>query len=119
VVELEWTRESTFTDGSRNFQAVGSGVYDVPEDSVEEYLDHHSGAWQRPSDGDNGTEDGDRQYPVLKGTVGELEAELEEGAFDGELDGLEEAERTHKDRETALEAIAERRDQLEQDEQDQ
>ena len=47
MTELKWTRDSTFHDGSRNFRARGPGVYDVPEDAVEEYLDHRSGAWER------------------------------------------------------------------------
>lgn len=52
MTELKWTRDSTFHDGGRNFRARGPGVYDVPEEAVEEYLDHRSGAWERVDEDD-------------------------------------------------------------------
>jgi hypothetical protein len=56
MTELKWTRDSTFHDGGRNFRARGPGVYDVPEEAVEEYLDHRSGAWEHVDEDDTDTE---------------------------------------------------------------
>ena len=36
MTELRWTRDSTFHDGERNFRATGPGVYDVPEEAVDD-----------------------------------------------------------------------------------
>ncbi|SEH60529.1 hypothetical protein SAMN05192561_11211 [Halopenitus malekzadehii] len=55
--ELKWTRERTYFDGQRGFRAEGSGVYDVPEDAVEEYLDHRSGGWERVDEEDTADEE--------------------------------------------------------------
>jgi len=60
---LRWTRDSTFHDTASGFRAVGPGIYDVPEERVEEYLAHRSGAWERVDSVDDGdideTEDDD------------------------------------------------------------
>jgi|GEM_PF-3320879 hypothetical protein len=50
--ELKWTRERTYFDGKRGFRAEGPGIYDVPEEEVEEYLDHRSGGWERVDEED-------------------------------------------------------------------
>lgn len=50
--ELKWTRDRTYYDGQRGFRAEGPGVYDVPEQAVEEYLDHRSGGWERVDEED-------------------------------------------------------------------
>ena len=88
MTELRWTRESTFHDGQRNFRATGPGVYDVPEDAVEDYLELRSGAWERVDDGgDEEESDGDQEddaepdaeisddelADVLDGTIGSFE----------------------------------------------
>jgi len=50
MTELRWTNEATFQDGRRNFQASGPGVYEVPDDAVEEYLAHRTDGWERVED---------------------------------------------------------------------
>jgi hypothetical protein len=74
--ELRWTRDSTFHDGQRNFRARGPGVYDVPEEAVEDYLDHRSGAWERVEEDDE--QDSSQETDA---DVSELEAEGESGTL--------------------------------------
>jgi hypothetical protein len=122
MTELRWTRDSTFHDGERNFRATGPGVYDVPEEAVEEYLDHRSGAWERPeetSDEEQSTDfqddsadvDEDELAAVLDGTIGEVEDALETGEYDDVLDELEALEEDGEGRKGVFSAIDERREE--------
>ena len=122
MTELRWTRDSTFQDGGRNFQARGPGVYDVPEEAVEEYLDHRSGAWERPeetsdeeqsadSQDDGADVDEDELAELLDGTIGEVEDALETGEYDTVLDELEALEEDGEGRKGVFSAIDERREE--------
>jgi len=128
MTELRWTRDSTFQDGGRNFQARGPGVYDVPEEAVEEYLDHRSGAWERVDDTDDGAEaepaaedeTADAQdaaaseeelAEVLDGTIGEVEDALETGDYDDVLDELEALEEDGEGRKGVFSALDDRREE--------
>jgi hypothetical protein len=122
MTELRWTRDSTFHDGERNFRATGPGVYDVPEEAVEEYLDHRSGAWERPeetsdeeqstdSQDDSADVDEDELAAVLDGTIGEVEDALETGEYDDVLDELEALEEDGEGRKGVFSAIDERREE--------
>ena len=122
MTELRWTRDSTFHDGERNFRATGSDVYDVPEEAVEEYLDHRSGAWERPeetsdegqstdSQDDGADVDEDELAAVLDGTIGEVEDALETGEYDDVLDELEALEEDGEGRKGVFSAIDERREE--------
>ena len=126
MTELRWTRESTFHDGQRNFRATGPGVYDVPEDAVEDYLDHRSDAWERVDDGgDEGESDSDQEddaeadaelsddelAEVLDGTIPEVEEELATGDYDDVLDELEALEEDGEDRSGVYSAIDDRREE--------
>ena len=126
MTELRWTRESTFHDGQRNFRATGPGVYDVPEDAVEDYLDHRSDAWERVDDGgDEGQSDSDQEddaeadaelsddelAEVLDGTIPEVEEELATGDYDDVLDELEALEEDGEDRSGVYSAIDDRREE--------
>ena len=107
MTELRWTRDSTFHDGARNFRAHGPGVYDVPEEAVEDYLDHRSGAWVRPEE----TSNEDELAEVLDGTIGEVEDALETGEYDDVLDELEALEEDGEGRKGVFSAINERREE--------
>ena len=126
MTELRWTRESTFHDGQRNFRATGPGVYDVPEDAVEDYLDHRSDAWECVDDGgDEGESDSDQEddaeadaelsddelAEVLDGTIPEVEEELATGDYDDVLDELEALEEDGEDRSGVYSAIDDRREE--------
>ena len=126
MTELRWTRESTFHDGQRNFRATGPGVYDVPEDAVEDYLDHRSDAWERVDDGgDEGESDSDQEddaeadaelsddelAEVLDGTIPEVKEELATGDYDDVLDELEALEEDGADRSGVYSAIDDRREE--------
>ena len=129
MTELRWTRDSTFQDGGRNFQARGPGVYDVPEEAVEEYLDHRSGAWERVDDTDDEeeppaeteAETADAQdtadvseeelAEVLDGTIGEVEEALETGDYDDVLDELEALEEDGEGRKGVFSALDDRREE--------
>ena len=126
MTELRWTRESTFHDGQRNFRATGPGVYDVPEDAVEDYLDHRSDAWERVDDGgDEEESDGDQEddaeadaelsddelAEVLDGTIPEVEEELATGDYDDVLDELEALEEDGEDRSGVYSAIDDLREE--------
>ena len=119
MTELRWIRDSTFHDGERNFRATGSGVYDVPKEAVEEYLDHRSGAWERPeetsdveqstdSQDDGADVDEDELAGVLDGTISEVEDALETGEYDTVLDELEALEEDGEGRKGVFSAIEER-----------
>jgi len=47
---LKWTRPTTFLDGARDVQTRGEGIYEVPEEAIEEYLNHRTGGWELPED---------------------------------------------------------------------
>lgn len=48
---LRWTNERLrFTDHARDFTAEPGYEGEVPDDAVEEYLDHRSGDWERVED---------------------------------------------------------------------
>jgi hypothetical protein len=122
MIELRWTRDSTFHDGERNFRATGPGIYDVPEEAVEDYLDHRSGAWERPEETsddeqsaesqDDGTDvDEDELAELLDGTIGEIEDALETGEYDDVLDELETLEEDGEGRKGVFSAIDERREE--------
>ena len=122
MIELRWTRDSTFHDGERNFRATGPGIYDVPEEAVEDYLDHRSGAWERPEETsdeeqsaesqDDGTDvDEDELAELLDGTIGEVEDALETGEYDTVLDELEALEEDGEGRKGVFSAIDERREE--------
>ena len=119
MIELRWTRDSTFHDGERNFRATGPGLYDVPEEAVDEYLDHRSDAWERPEETsdeeqsaesqDDGTDvDEDELAELLDGTIGEVEDALETGEYDTVLDELEALEEDGEGRKGVFSAIEER-----------
>ena len=119
MTELRWTNETTFQDGKRNIQATGPGVYDIPEDRVEKYLDHRSDAWERPEETsdeeqsaesqDDGTDvDEDELAELLDGTIGEVEDALETGEYDDVLDELEALEEDGEGRTGVFSAIDER-----------
>jgi len=126
MTKLRWTRDSTFHDGERNFQARGPGVYDVPEEVVEDYLDHRSGAWERvEEDGDEETNEASAEdVDELKGESGTLpfnpesqtNSEIKERV--AEIDDvatlwtLLNLEKEQKDREGATDAIEARIDEL-------
>ena len=131
MTELRWTRDSTFHDGQRNFRARGPGVYDVPEDAVEKYLEHRSGAWERVDDGGGEESDDDQEdeqdgepekesaaeisedelAEVLDGTIGEVEEALATGDYDDVLDRLEALEEDGEDRKGVYSAIDDRREE--------
>ena len=122
MIELRWTRDSTFHDGERNFRATGPGIYDVPEEAVEDYLDHRSGAWERPeetsdeeqsadSQDDGADVDEDVLAELLDGTIGEVEDALETGEYDDVLDELEVLEEDGEGRKGVFSAIDERREE--------
>jgi hypothetical protein len=122
MIELRWTRDSTFHDGERNFRATGPGIYDVPEEAVEDYLDHRSGAWERPeetsdeeqsadSQDDGADVDEDELAELLDGTIGEVEDALETGEYDTVLDELEALEEDGEGRKGVFSAIDERREE--------
>ena len=122
MTELRWTRDSTFHDGARNFRARGPGVYDVPEEAVEDYLDHRSGAWERPEEtsdeeqsadfpNDGADVDEDELAELLDGTIGEVEDALETGEYDTVLDELEALEEDGEGRKGVFSAIDERREE--------
>jgi len=67
--ELKWTRDRTYYDGQRGFRAEGPGVYDVPEEAVEEYLDHRSGGWERVDEEDADTDAGDDERVLSNATA--------------------------------------------------
>ena len=119
MIELRWTRDSTFHDGERNFRATGPGIYDVPEEAVDEYLDHRSDAWERPEETsddeqsaesqDGGTDlDEEELAELLDGTIGEVEDALETGEYDTVLDELEALEEDGEGRKGVFSAIDER-----------
>ena len=122
MIELRWTRDSTFHDGERNFRATGPGIYDVPEEAVDEYLDHRSGAWERPeetsdeeqtadSQDDGADVDEDELAELLDGTIGEVEDALETGEYDDVLDELEALEEDGEGRKGVFSAIDEQREE--------
>jgi len=120
MTELRWTRDSTFHDGERNFRATGPGIYDVPEEAVEDYLDHRSDAWERPeetSDKEQSAEsqdadvDEDELAAVLDGTIGKVEDALETGEYDDVLDELVALEEDGEGRKGVFSAIEERREE--------
>jgi hypothetical protein len=122
MIELRWTRDSTFHDGERNFRATGPGIYDVPEEAVEDYLDHRSGAWERPEEtsdeeqsadfpNDGADVDEDELAELLDGTIGEVENALETGEYDDVLDELETLEEDGEGRKGVFSAIDERREE--------
>ena len=122
MIELRWIRDSTFHDGERNFRATGPGIYDVPEEAVEDYLDHRSGAWERPeetsdeeqsadSQDDGADVDEDELAELLDGTIGEVEDALETGEYDTVLDELEALEEDGEGRKGVFSAIDERREE--------
>ena len=128
MTELRWTRDSTFQDGARNFQARGPGVYDVPEEAVEEYLDHRSGAWERVADVDDEAEaepaaedetavaqdaafSKQELAEVLDGTIGEVKEALETGDYDDVLDELEALEEDGEGRKGVFSALDDHRDE--------
>jgi hypothetical protein len=128
MTELRWTRDSTFHDGERNFRATGPGVYDVPEEAVEEYLDHRSGAWERPEeDGDEETdeasaedvnelesESGTLPFNPENQTNSEIEERVAEIDDVATLRALLNLEEEQKDREGATDAIEARIHELEE-----
>ncbi|QRV14211.1 hypothetical protein JMJ58_14845 [Haloterrigena salifodinae] len=115
MVELYWPQSTTFLAGSDRY--AGPGVHDVPDDLEEGF---RARGWEDPPEEDdesNDAEGSDGDYQTLdpsEYTIAELEDELETGDFDAALDEIEEAEKEQKDRDGALEAIADRRDQLEE-----
>ncbi|NUC71703.1 hypothetical protein HTZ84_05165 [Haloterrigena sp. SYSU A558-1] len=115
MAELYWPRSTTFL--GRDQQYAGPEVHDVPDELEEKF---RARGWEDPPEEGNESEDveeSDEDYQTLdpsEYTVAELENELETGDFDATLDEIEEAEKAQKDRDGALEAIANRREQLEE-----
>lgn len=130
MTQLTWTRDSTFLDSARNFQAVGIGVYEIPDGAAEEYLDHdgwvepedheheHTATQTDPAPTDRETEAEtaaeESEFPILAESVDELEAALATGEYDDldTLDALAAAEADGKNRSTALDAITTRRERV-------
>ena len=113
MVELYWPRSTTFLAGGDRYS--GPGVHDVPDELEEGF---RARGWEDPpedSESENDTEASDEVYRTLdpsEYTIDELEAELATGDFDATLDEIEEAEKEQEDRDGALEAIDDRRDEL-------
>lgn len=120
---LQYTRERTFIDWSRNFKAIGPGEYDVADNAVDEYLEH--AGWERPagdSEGDTSSDDSmsyEERIVHAETLVQEhwqsVTSQIESGEADEYLDDLErEEKRRDSPRDSVLEAIADRREQLEE-----
>lgn len=123
MADLRWTRDNVFADHSRGFVARdGAGVYDVPEDAVEDYLEH-SGWESAEDDGeqqadteaqdtsdseddDAAADPDDAPFDPGEYTVDELGDKLDSGSYDdAELDALRAAEDDGKGRATAVGTI--------------
>lgn len=101
---LEYTKSMRFVDRSRNFEVVGPGKYQVPDDAVDEYLDH------------NGWQEVPTELQLTDAKWSRVKREVTEGEHDDILDQLEEAEanRVPSPRDSVMEAIAERRETLQE-----
>lgn len=48
MAQLRWTRNSRWRDSNRDIDITGPGIYEVPDEAVDEYLDHWTGGWEHP-----------------------------------------------------------------------
>lgn len=119
MTRLEWTHRGRWLDNRRNIDIVGRGVYDVPEDAVEDYLDHPSGRWQRP-DADDDSDDSsetnddaaDAPFDPAEYTIDDLADELDGGDYSADdLDALLAAERDGQDRDGAKDVLLDAREE--------
>ncbi len=127
MTELRWTKDNSFADHNRGVVARSVGVYDVPDDVVDEYLDHRSGGWERPgesgesdeSDTEETGDTADSEFPSVKfdaetfvdDTWQSVTSAISEGKVDGHLDAVREAEESRDSpRDSVLNAIDERQE---------
>lgn len=50
MARLRWTLNQRWTDHQRGIDISGPGVYDVPDEAVDHYLEHQSDGWEQPWD---------------------------------------------------------------------
>jgi hypothetical protein len=141
TTRLRWTRDNQFTDHRRGVTVRdGEGVYDVPDDAVDDYLDHPG--WEEPEDtaetsssseagesegdsGDNpeddsggGSEDEFDAEAFVDDTWQSVMSAVEDGEADEHLNAVREAEQSRDGgpREgSVMEAIAEREEATDSD----
>lgn len=128
---LRWEGDSLFSDLPRSGQMVQPGQeIEVEEDDVDVYLDHRSDGWTLVDDEGDATEaddstdeddessdaDGEDEPEVVFDVEGFLDRnvdpiadDIKDGVADGYLDDVEEG----ADRKTVLDAIEDRREELE------
>lgn len=124
TTELHWPRKGTFQDHQRDAEYDGPGTFEVPAEAEDQYLDR---GWEQPED----TDAADAPAAVSQEAASEeteedagfdaeafvddswqaVVAQIEEGAADGHLAAVEEAEqnRDGDPRESVIEAIEARR----------
>jgi hypothetical protein len=133
ATELHWPRRSTFIEApsqgsdDQAHHYEGPGTYEVPDDSVDQYLDR---GWVRPEEADSGEEspaaveqdelaepadadadDGFDAAAFVDQSWQAVTAAIEDGDADGHLDAVRQAERDRDDgdpRDSVLEALDER-----------
>jgi len=119
----ELTAEEPFLAGLEDQEAedLVQSNWALRRSSVDEFREYHGNAPSGDGEADEGPDseddshDADAKPAVLdpsEYTVAELEDALATGDYDGGLGTIEAAEREGKDRDTALEAIDDRRDEL-------
>ncbi len=123
MIELRWGRDTTFVDRELGDKYRGSGVYDVPEERVDTYLER---GWVRVDDeegeggADEDTEEEEQTTPpdednlteILDGTVDDVSDAVAAIGDEATLNRLRELEAGGDGRQTALDAIDERLDSL-------
>lgn len=105
MVELYWPRSTTFLAGGDRY--AGPGVHDVPDDLEEQF---RARGWEDPPQTSDGEDEiNERALELADEHWQRTIAAVEDGEVDGYLDDLEEVD----ERPTVLEAIDDRRDELE------
>ncbi|AUV81261.1 hypothetical protein C2R22_05950 [Salinigranum rubrum] len=115
--KLTWTLDRRFSDHAHGFVAEGPGTYEVPEELVDEYLDHRSGGWERPTESDvdsEGSEDVSANAfdaaAFIDRSWQSVTSDIEDGAVDEHLDAVEAAEENRDSpRDSVLSSISDRR----------
>lgn len=114
-VRTDELRDESIWGGTVTFDPETGTSQEVDDDVAQQFVDEYDGLRLASEIDEGDAPPVDELEAVLSGTVGEVEDALETGDYDDRLDALEAHERDGADRTTVYEAIDDRRDARDSD----
>lgn len=114
-VRTDELRDESIWGGTVTFDPETGTSQEVDDDVAQQFVDEYDGLRLASEIDEGDAPPVDELEAVLSGTVAEVEDALETGDYDDRLDALEAHERDGADRTTVYEAIDDRRDARDSD----